>query len=56
MACPRCGCKEHYQLCDGDVHAAADDEDCERCAACGLIFYLYEEALELDEEPTEEHP
>jgi hypothetical protein len=39
MACPKCGCKEHYQYCGGDEYASADEEDRERCAACGAIFY-----------------
>lgn len=38
MACPKCGCKVHYQYCDGDFTASADNEDLERCAACGNVF------------------
>lgn len=37
MACPKCGCKVHYQYDSG-----WDDEQCderlERCAACGEVF------------------
>lgn len=48
MACPKCGCKVHYQYCDGDAYATADDEDLERCAACGEIFDIH------DLEPNED--
>lgn len=41
MACPKCECKTTYHYCDGGEDVGpADDEDLERCAACGHIFYI----------------
>lgn len=49
MACPKCGCKVHYQF-DG----AADDSqpwpELERCAACGQVFDIEDSAPEDDED------
>jgi hypothetical protein len=48
MACPKCGCKVHYQYCDDDF--GPDDERLERCAACGEVFDI-EDSPDEDEEP-----
>lgn len=43
MACPKCGCKLHYQY-DGGAGWCdyLDDDGCppdlQRCAACGTVF------------------
>jgi CRISPR/Cas system-associated protein Cas10 (large subunit of type III CRISPR-Cas system) len=50
MACPKCGCKVHYQFNDADF--GPDDEGMERCAACGEIFDIEDSADE--DEGTEE--
>lgn len=36
MACPKCGCKAHYQY-NGDDWSEFT-ETLERCAACGEVF------------------
>lgn len=46
MACPRCGCKECYSYYDED----APGDDWQRCAACGAVFHLEDEAPEEDED------
>lgn len=52
MACPKCGCKTTYHYCDGgDDIGPADDEDLERCAACGHIFFVDDHADEDDDLP-----
>ena len=54
MACPKCGCKVHYQYCDGDF--GPEDERWERCAACGKIFDIEDAADDgddFDDEPRE---
>lgn len=47
MACPKCGCKVHYQYNEADF--GPDDERMERCAACGEIFDIEDSADEEDE-------
>jgi uncharacterized protein YbaR (Trm112 family) len=47
MACPKCRCKTCYQYNDADF--GPDDEDLERCAACGHIFYIEDHLPEDDE-------
>lgn len=53
MACPKCGCKEHYQY-NGDWAGAYDGDPCderlERCAACGEVFDIEDAADEGDDE------
>ena len=53
MACPKCGCKVHYQYDGGagwDNHHRDDcDEALQRCAACGHVFEL-EDAAEDDDD------
>lgn len=48
MACPKCGCKVHYQFNTEPDHEP-DDERLERCAACGAVFDI-EDASEDDDE------
>lgn len=50
MACPKCGCKTTYQCNDADATFAGDDEQLERCAACGEVFDIEDHADEDDEE------
>jgi len=52
MACPRCGCKVHYQYNDAEV--GPDDEGWERCAACGVVFPIEDSADEEDDALREE--
>jgi ABC-type enterochelin transport system substrate-binding protein len=47
MACPKCGCKVHYQYNEADF--GQDDERMERCAACGEIFDIEDSADECAE-------
>lgn len=47
MACPKCGCKVHYQYNAADF--GPDDERMERCAACGEIFDIEDSADEDDD-------
>jgi hypothetical protein len=49
MACPKCGCKTHYQYDDGFDYGQSD-EGLERCAACGEIFDAEDAAPEDDDE------
>lgn len=48
MACPKCGCKVHYQY-DSGWDGEQSDETLERCAACGDVFYI-EDAADDDED------
>ena len=48
MACPRCGCKEHYQYDDGEDFGPGDEE-WQRCAACGHIFHEYDGGYEYED-------
>lgn len=48
MACPKCGCKTVYQFDDEDE---PQDDRLQRCAACGEVFDLDDEADEDDEQP-----
>lgn len=48
MACPKCGCKVHYQYDDGD-DCGPHTEGLERCAACGHIFDIEDSADEEEE-------
>ena len=48
MACPKCGCKVHYQY-DSGLDGEQRDENLERCAACGEIFDIEDAAAEDDE-------
>jgi uncharacterized C2H2 Zn-finger protein len=48
MACPKCGCKVHYQYDSGWDAEQQSDENLERCAACGEVFDL-EDAAEEEE-------
>lgn len=52
MACPKCGCKTVYQFDDEDE---PQDDRLQRCAACGEVFDLDDEAEE-DDEPPETQP
>ena len=49
MACPECGCKTTYQYDNGD-DLGTDDENLERCAACGEVFDIEDGAPEEDDE------
>ncbi len=44
MACPKCGCKVHYQYDGGDDLDMT--EGLERCAACGEVFDIEDQAEE----------
>ena len=46
MACPKCGCKTTYQYDDEDE---PQDDRLQRCAACGEVFDLEDEAEEDDD-------
>ena len=46
MACPAYLCKETYEYDDGEDYP--DLEDLMRCAACGAVFPLEDEATEED--------
>lgn len=48
MACPKCGCKTVYQFDDED---GPQDDRLQRCAACGEVFDLDDEAEEDDDHP-----
>lgn len=50
MSCPNCGCKVCYQYNDADC--GPDDENLERCAACGHIFDIEDHTPEDEEEQT----
>jgi uncharacterized protein YbaR (Trm112 family) len=50
MACPKCGCKETYQY-DTGWDGEQSEEGLERCAACGEIFDIEDQAPE--DEDTE---
>ena len=57
MACPKCGCKVHYQydggagwsdyLGDGECQT-----DLQRCAACGAVFDIEDSTEEEDDGET----
>lgn len=47
MACPKCGCKVHYQFNEADC--GPDDERLERCAACGAVFDIEDAADDEDD-------
>lgn len=47
MACPACLCKETYEY-DDDDEDPSDLECLMRCAACGAVFPLDDEAPEED--------
>lgn len=49
MACPKCGCKVHYQY-DSGWDGEQSDERLERCAACGDVFYIEDAADDEDED------
>lgn len=50
MACPDCGCKTTYLYDEGD-DMPGGDERLYRCAACGAVFDIEDEAPEEDDEP-----
>ncbi len=52
MACPKCGCKVHYEFDDEDY---GYDERMQRCAACGEVFDL-DDAAEDDDDCPETQP
>lgn len=52
MACPRCGCKVHYQCDDED----APDDQWQRCASCGVGFHIEDSADEEGDEDEEVDP
>ena len=52
MACPKCGCKVHYEFDDEDGY----DERMQRCAACGEVFDLDDAADDDDDERPESQP
>jgi hypothetical protein len=43
MACPKCGCKVCYQFDDEDD---PQDDRLQRCAACGAVFDIDDNAEE----------
>lgn len=49
MACPQCRCKTCYQYNDADF--GPDDEDLERCAACGHVFFIEDHLPEDNDQP-----
>lgn len=49
MACPDCGCKTTYLYDEGD-DMPGGDERLYRCAACGSVFDIEDEAPEEDED------
>ncbi len=51
MACPDCGCKTTYLYDEGD-DMPGGDERLYRCAACGAVFDIEDEAPEEDDEPN----
>ncbi len=51
MACPDCGCKTTYLYDEGD-DMPGGDERLYRCAACGAVFDIEDEAPEEDDEPA----
>lgn len=51
MACPGCGCKTTYLYDEGD-DLPGGDERLYRCAACGSVFDVEDEAPEEDDEPA----
>lgn len=54
MACPKCGCKVHYQY-DSGWDDEQSDERLERCAACGEVFEI-EDAADDDYDYPETQP
>lgn len=50
MACPKCGCKTTYPYGrdDGSDMVIEDDER-DRCAACGHVFYIEDHTPEDDD-------
>jgi hypothetical protein len=55
MACPKCGCKVHYQY-DNGWDGDQMDETIERCAACGYVFCIDDAADEDDHDHPETQP
>ena len=51
MACPKCGCKVHYQYNGGDDWSEFT-ENLERCAACGEVFDIEDSTDEEDDGET----
>ncbi len=51
MACPKCECKTTYLYDEGD-DMPGGDERLYRCAACGEIFDVEDEAPEEEDEPA----
>lgn len=49
MACPKCGCKETYHYDDTWDGEPTANDDMERCANCGHIFYI-DDALDEDDD------
>lgn len=43
MACPKCGCKVHYQY-DSGWDGEQTDESLQRCAACREVFDIEDAA------------
>ncbi|WP_281983169.1 hypothetical protein [Azonexus hydrophilus] len=53
MACPKCGCKTTYLYGEGD-DLPGGDERLYRCAACGAVFDIEDEApADDDDNPPE---
>lgn len=51
MACPKCGCKLHYQY-DTGWDGEQQPENLERCAACGAVFDI-EDSTDEEEDDGE---
>ncbi len=49
MACPKCGCKVHYQVDLGWDDLPQEVEGPERCAACGEVFEMQDAAEDDDD-------
>lgn len=49
MACPKCGCKVHYQY-DSGWDGVQPFENLERCAACGEVFDIEDSTEEEDDD------
>lgn len=53
MACPNCQCKTTYPYGrDNGMDSEDDDQDRERCAACGHVFYVEDHLPEDDDDGT----
>jgi hypothetical protein len=48
MACPKCRCKETYHYDNTWDGEPTSNDDMERCAFCGHIFYI-DESLDEDD-------